>query len=130
VTHKETRKAEIKGCGSGGSSANGFLDLVTMQLEITDVKDTGRPVQALMTPDKARHWAALLTRMADLVDARHKPAGLTEAEAETHVTANGDSHTHLSTNGGTHTVCGKTAAGLAKTVSFSCPDCQYLMQRR
>jgi hypothetical protein len=74
MAHKETRKAEIKGCGSGGSSAKGFLDLVSMQLEITDAKDVGRPVQALMTPDQARHWAALLTKMADLVDARHKPA--------------------------------------------------------
>jgi hypothetical protein len=70
VTHKESRKAEIRGCGSGGSSDTGFLDLVTMQLEVTDPKDTGRPVQALMTPDMARHWAALLTRMADMVDDR------------------------------------------------------------
>jgi hypothetical protein len=55
---------------------------------------------------------------------------LREAGAEAHVTANGDGHIHLSTDGGTHTVCGKAAAGLTKSVSFTCPDCQYLMQRR
>ncbi|WP_369189085.1 hypothetical protein [Streptomyces sp. R08] len=43
-----------------------------MQLEITGDKDTGRPIAATMTPEKARHWASLLVRMADTVDARQQ----------------------------------------------------------
>jgi hypothetical protein len=49
-------------------------DMVTMSLDITDPRDEGRPVIAHMTPDKARHWAALLTKMADMVDARRSVA--------------------------------------------------------
>lgn len=69
---KETRQVEIKGCGSGGSSSAGHLDRVAMQLEVTDPKDPGRPLQALMTPGEARNWAELLIKMAELVEERDR----------------------------------------------------------
>lgn len=75
MTHKRVHRAEVRGCGSGGQSRPGVADLVTMYLEVTGDRDPGRPIQANMTPEEARHWAELLCNMADAIDARTKPEG-------------------------------------------------------
>jgi hypothetical protein len=94
-----------------------------MNLVITGNKDTDRPVQALMTPDKARQWAALLIRMADMVDDRFlrnvKPPVKREVPAYFLVSTNGDAYEHAAH--GPRTVCG--TAALEPTGGTGLPNC-------